>query len=169
MSKVSMVAVVGLVALGLLLLLWPSETTGPGEGKWELRREGTAAENHPVPTGEAGEDPAHEHTVDPAQRRLVVRFAQAFARRAPKAAWLRDLRPLTTPDLLAGFRLTDPRLRPVLGRVRVVAAVAEVEGVFTVTYRSGARVAVELTREGSRWLVEGVEPIREPDPAGTDL
>lgn len=174
MGKVSKpaLAVVGLVCLGLVLLFWPS---APSDQTSQSASRETASITSGGPTsapsphtdGTPGHD--HSHAVDPAQRHTVVRFARAFGRPSDRGEWLSALRPLVTPALLEGFRLTDPRRRPSLGAVRRVTALAEAEGVFTVTYASGDRVAVTLVAEGPGWLVEGVEPVREPDPTGTDV
>lgn len=164
-----------LAALGLLLILWPSAPSpDKGKGQPSPRNELTAPST-PLPTSASPEqehddedDQQHDHPTSPTQMRMVDRFAQAFAAGGPPRTWLSGIKPYVTSDLLEGFRYTDPARR-LTGKVRQVTAVAELENVFIITYASGDRIACTLTDDGSGWLVSKVEPVKDPDPTGTDV
>lgn len=168
-------AAVALAALGLALILLPTDpdpTAGKGQQPAPSPTASAPATTPSSPTpdqdGEEHEH-EHEHEADPAQLRLVDQFAQAFGARAPLKAWLDGLEPHVTPELLEGFRYTDPHRR-LVGQVRQVAAVAELEHVFTVNYASGETIAVTLQpRAETGWVVTKVEPFKPPEQTGTDV
>lgn len=171
-------AAVALAALGLALILLPTDpdpTAGKGQQPAPSPTASTPATTPDQSTPDQstpdqhGEEHEHEHEADPAQLRLVDQFAQAFGARAPLKAWLDGLEPHVTPELLEGFRYTDPHRR-LVGHVRQVAAVAELEHVFTVSYASGETIAVTLQpRPAAGWVVAKVDPVKPPEQTGTDV
>ena len=99
-------------------------------------------------------------------RTTIVRSARAFvdawardARPQSGAVWLREIRPLTTPSLYRGLRVTDPARLP-RGPVRRVhlRQVGPFAGAAVVALGGGLRVDVRLVSERARWLVADIEP-----------
>lgn len=109
----------------------------------------------------------HDHPVDPRQARVAEAFGHAFAATTGRAQWLRELRPLVTSELLAGFEYTARSSRP-SGEVVHVIHLSPTDD-FEIVYTSGLRLRVVLAMAGSAWLVQDVIPISEPLPSGTDV
>ena len=90
-------------------------------------------------------------------------FVEAWARDAQpqrRARWLREIRPLTTPSLYQGLRVTDPARLP-RGHVRHVdlQEAGPFAGTAVVVLTRIVRVEVRLVAERGGWLVADIRPV----------
>lgn len=90
-----------------------------------------------------------------------------FSAPTSQRQWLESLAPLVTPDLLAGFKYTEPQARP-RGKVTSLAELHPASD-FEVTYSSGLRIRLTLVPMGENWLVASVDPVTDPLPHGSDV
>ncbi len=119
-----------------------------------------------TPTAAPGDQaPVSGERVPPSVRTGIVRsarvFVDAWARDAqqPRWQWLHHIRPLTTPSLYQGLRVTDPARLP-RGQVRRVdlEQAGPFAGAAVVELGGGLRVEVRLVAERDRWLAADIRP-----------
>lgn len=162
-------AAAALAVVGLLLLFHP----GGGHSRPTSQPTSSAPSSAPSPSTTpvtpnlgGGEEPLPAQVA--AQRKIVAGFARAFTSTVSQQQWIEDLKPYVTPELLEGFRHTDPRVRPV-GQVEKIRY-AEPAGVFRVDYRGGEPILIRLVQDGTSWSITSVDPVPPPPPpSGDDL
>jgi hypothetical protein len=165
-----------LLLAGVLFLVWHDSSTTPTS-----QTGGTSSSSTPPATlpatppgsdGDLAHDHDHDHDHDHAdlepQLSVVRAFADAFTAGGPQRRWIAGLHPYVTPDLLAGFTYTDPRLRPT-GKVVKVAHLQPGE-LFKVEVRGGQSLTCTVVAaSGGQWVVNSFEPIEMPLPTGRDV
>lgn len=144
-----------LASLGLVLIFWPSAETEAPAPQPSAKSSATSTTSPSAVHDHPGRTTDQLH----AQRAVVLEFATALA--APEAstnpdAWLARLKPLVSPDLLEGYRYTDPRLLPHQAPLEV-GAVDELLDEFLIEYPEGVRIQVTLTPKPDGWVVDQVD------------
>lgn len=156
-----------LLLVGVLILAWPDSSTTPQTG-------GTSPGSAPsatlpaTPSGSDGLAHDHDHSDLEPQLSVVRAFADAFTAAGSQRQWIAGLQPYVTPDLLAGFTYTDPRLRPAGKVVKVIRL--DPGELFQIELRGGQSLTCTVVAaSGGQWVVDSFAPIETPLPTGTDL
>lgn len=164
-------AAAALAVVGLLLLFHPGGGSQPSSHPTSSATPTASSSPSPstapvTPNLGGGGEPLPAQIA--AQHKIVASFAKVFTSTVSQQQWIEDLKPYVTPELLEGFRHTDPRVRPV-GQVEKIRY-AEPAGVFRVDYRGGQPILIQLVQTGTSWSITSVDPVPPPSPpTGNDL